>query len=481
MSSSQGRAVIRGRSIDFTRGGIIRNLVLFSIPLILGELLQTFYNSCDAIVVGNFVSASGLAAISACEIISQLLVNFFTGMSVGTNVVVSRAFGNGNEEALKKAVRVTFSFSTVLGVVLSLLGILASPLLLRVAHALPEYYDEALGYLRVYLAGLMFMVIYNNGAGILRAVGDARTPFLILVFTGLLNCVLDVFNVVVLKLGVTGTAWSTIFSEFLSVVLVMRKISKDLKTKCLDLGEMYREGKGIVISVCDIGMSAGVQIALVGFSNIFVLRYMNLFDTASVAGMGIATRIDKFIGLPAKSFGVTMTTCVSQNIGAGRYSRVKEGMHKCMALAVSVTAAISLIIAFSGEFCVRLFNRQPEVVRVGVGMMYVLIPFFVFMAMREVLLGILRGYGKSRMPMILSLIGMIGVRQLYLAVTMHRKPLDIRHIYICYPLAWVATFIMIFCYYLSVKHEFRGLNGNTEDDAAKMALSGSDGQAVSGI
>lgn len=438
------------RSVDFTQGNIVRAIVLFSVPLIMGELLQNLYNSVDALVVGNFVSDGALAAVTVGGTISNMIVNFFNGMSVGANVVVSRAFGEGDGEVLRRKIRAAFTFSALLGIALSVLGILFTPQLLRFAGTQSDYYADALVYLRIYLAGLMFTVIYNNGAGILRAVGDSGTPFRILALTCVLNIVLDLLFVAVLPLGVAGVGIATVMSQALSVALVYRAISRTQGGRCFDLAELRRSGRETIPAVLRVGMAAGVQSALIGFSNIFVVRYMNLFDTASVAGIGIAQRLDKFIVLPAKSFGITMTTFVSQNVGARHYERLAEGKKKCLLVAVGTTLALSALVFLFCDESVALFNPKAEVVEAGTAMLHVLLPFFCIMATREVLLGILRGCGRNLAPTVLSLVGMVGVRQVFLAVTMRRSTV-IENIYWCYPVAWAATLLLLAVYYLIVR------------------------------
>lgn len=441
---------MRHSIIDFSRGSIVADIVLFSLPIVAGELLQNLYNSVDALVVGNFVGDGALAAVTVGGTISNMVVNFFNGMSVGANVVVSRAFGEGDKAALDRKIQAAFTFSALLGIVLSILGILFTPQLLAFAGTQSDYYADALTYLRIYLAGLMFTVIYNNGAGILRAVGDSGTPFRILTLTCALNIVLDLAFVAVIPLGVAGVGIATVISQALSVALVYRAINRTQGVRCFDLAELRRSGRQTVLDVLRVGMAAGMQSALIGFSNIFVVRYMNLFDTASVAGIGIAQRLDKFIVLPAKSFGITMTTFVSQNLGARRYDRLAEGRRKCLLVAVGTTLTLSALVYVFTDECVALFNPNAEVVAVGVAMMKVLLPFFCVMAVREVFLGILRGNGKNAVPMLLSLVGMVGVRQVFLAIVMRGTP-KIEYIYYCYPIAWLATTVLLMGYYLLVR------------------------------
>ena len=440
------------KQIDFARGSIVKSIVIFSAPIVLGELFQNLYNSVDALVVGNFVDENALAAVTVGGFISNMIVSFFNGMSVGSNVVVSKSFGGGEWEELHSKIRIAFTFSVALGVVLSVLGIVFAPQLLALAGVQPEYYAEALTYLRIYLAGILFTVIYNSGAGILRAIGDSSTPFRILVIACCANIVLDVLFVVAFPLGVAGVGIATVISQGISVCLVYCAINRSRQIRCFDFGEMLHRGKQTILEVLRVGMTAGMQSALIGFSNIFVVRYMNYFDTASVAGIGIAQRLDKFIALPAKAFGVTMTTYVGQNIGAGKKGRVQEGKIKCLTVALCVTLVMSIIVLLFAEQSVRLFNSDPAVVRVGVSMLRVLSPTFWLMAIREVYLGVLRGCGKNAAPMLLSLAGMVGVRQLFLAVAMHKNPV-IENIYVCYPIAWLATAVLLLCYYRAVKNQ----------------------------
>ncbi len=435
---------------DFTCGSIVRAIVLFSVPLILGELLQNLYNSADALIVGNFVDQHALAAVTVCGVIANLIVNFFNGMSVGSNVVTAKVCGGGDPVRTTQTVIAAFSAGTVLGVVLSLLGIIFAPQLLQLAGAQERYLTDALIYLRIYLAGLMFTVIYNNAAGILRALGQAGAPFRILLIACVLNIVLDLLLTGVLHLGIAGVGIATVISQSVSAILAYRSTSRSIGQRCFDLRELCRSGGFLVTEMLRIGMAAGAQSALIGFSNIFVARYMNRFSTEAVAGIGIAQRLDRFVILPAKSFGITMTTFVGQNLGAGQYQRIRQGTKHCLAVALGVTLGLSALIFLFTRQCVTLFSPEQNVIAVGTAMMRVLAPMFWIMAVREVLLGTLRGCGYSLGPTLLSLAGMVGVRQIFLAVTMRRAP-AVENIYYCYPVAWAATLLLLLLYYYAVR------------------------------
>lgn len=436
---------------DFTNGNIAISMLLFSLPIVAGELLQNLYNSFDALIVGNCVGYEALAAVNVCGNIATLLVNFFNGMSVGANVVVSKAYGSKDVQRLKTTVKVTFSFSTVLGIILSLAGIIFSNPLLKIAGVQPEYYLEAITYIRVYLAGLMFTVIYNNGAGILRAMGDSQTPFIILCVCCGTNIALDILFVDKLAKGIAGASFATIIAQGISAIAVYVAISKRICTSGIDFKCLNQQSKSTILAVSDIGTAAGIQGSLVALSNLFLMRYINMFDVHSVAGIGIAQKIDRFVILPSKAFGITMTTFVGQNLGANQQGRIKAGKNKCIFLAMLITMSLSMLIYFSAATLVRCFNDSPEVIEVGISMVKRIAPFYWILPIREVYIGLMRGYGNSRVPMILVLIGNIAIRQGYLAVSMAQKHI-LGNIYNCYPIAWICSSVLIIAYYIMIKN-----------------------------
>lgn len=442
----------QNHAIDFTEGNIVKKLAIFAIPIVLGELLQNLYNTVDSMVVGNFVGGYALAAVSVCAAISQLVVGFFNGMSVGASVIVARYYGAGETERQRTAMRVTFAFSVILGVVLSIIGIVITPWLVGLISIPGEVYREAVVYLRIYLAGIMFTVIYNVGAGLLRAVGDSRNPFYILVIVCGLNIILDLLFVAQFKWGVAGVSIATVISQMISVFMVYGSLKKCDPHFRLTFKGLKTE-RQIIMNMIGIGLPAGLQNSLISFSNLFVWRYISSFDAAAMAGVGAAQRVDRFIGLPCKAFGLALTTYISQNVGAGHYDRLRRGFWDCMGLSLGYLLATSAVVyAFATE-SIMLFNSEPGVVAIGVAMMRAMLPFYAFLAFREVCLGALRGYGNTRIPMLLSIFGMIVLRQIYLAIAM-TVDYSIVHIYICYPLAWAATTLLTFSYYLHVRKRY---------------------------
>ncbi|MBR0106344.1 MAG: MATE family efflux transporter, partial [Lachnospiraceae bacterium] len=376
-----------GSKTDFTEGGIISKLILFSIPLILGELFQNLYHSVDSLVVGNLVSDSALAAVNVCQPITNLLIAFFNGMSLGSSVLVSHVFGRGERDQIAPAMRTAFAFAIAAGLLLSAVGVIFSPQFLWMTDVNAEIYAEALLYLRICMIGTMFTVIYNIGAGVLRAVGDSRSPFLILVVSSLFNIGLDLLFVAVFRWDIAGVGIATVLSQFLSVLLVFRAMRRSEKDFRLDFRSL-REHRSYVGEILSVGLPAGMQGSIVSISNIFIWRYVNSFDsTAVTAGVGVAMRLDKFVAMPVKSIGLAMTTFAGQNAGAGKHSRSRKGILSGFLVSFGVSVTMGIIVYLAAPFLVSLFNRNEEIVSIGVAMMRTIIPFYTTMAVREIFFG----------------------------------------------------------------------------------------------
>lgn len=446
--------MVNRRDINFTEGNIAKQLLAFAVPIITGEILQNLYNSVDSLVVGNYVGATALAAIGVCTTLTQLIIGFFNGMSVGSTVVVSKAYGRGDEAEVRKNICCTFTFAVFLGVLLSILGVLLSPALLRIAGASDEVFDTALMYLRIYLIGVLFTVTYNSGAGILRALGDSKSPFLILSVSSVLNIGLDLLFTGWLKKGVAGVALATVISQMLSTALVYRRISLRIGTTCLSVSEMTREGKAVIREAMEIGFWAGLQAALINFSNLFVWRYVNQFSTLQAAGVSIGTRVDKFINLPLKAFGMAMTTFVGQNRGAKNGERIKKGTLCCFLLVMAAWLFFGAIIFAACPVIAKWFNRDETVVETAVGLLRTIVPLYWCMGVREILLGLLRGFGKSTGPMLMTLAGMIGIRQIYLYFTL-TPGTSIQYLFYYYPIGWFSAMTLIFVYALFVRKSLK--------------------------
>ncbi len=435
-------------STNLTSGNITKQILTFALPIFVGQLFQTLYNSVDSIVVGNFVGTTALAAVSASADISHLLVGFFTGMSTGAGVLFSRSFGAGDEKKLHDAIHTALTFSLILGVLMAVLGIFISPLLLNIVDCPEDVYDEALLYLRIYLVGVLFTALYNVGSGVLRAVGDSKNPFYFLVISSCTNIVLDVVLVAVLPLGVAGAALATVLSQFISVFLVFRKMLRANDVYKLIIRDL-RIDKKLLLEVLDLGLPAAIQASLTSISNLFVTRYINSFGAAAMAGIGAGKKIDRFAGMVAQSLGLATSTFVGQNVGAKRYDRAFNGIRICLLSGFIYVAVVGSAIYFNADTLVRVFTSDAATIGYGVAMIHTMIPFYFCQAFNQIIANAVRGFGKSRVVMLCSLLGMIGCRQLFLAITMNIN-WSVYNIYYGYPVGWGCAALFVFIYYLVV-------------------------------
>ncbi len=441
----------RRRNVDLTQGSIAKQILLFAIPILLGDLFQNFYNSVDSLVVGNYVGKEALAAVNACSPITNLLVNFFVGMSAGTGVIFGRNFGARTYKKLQDSIHTTVAFAFIVGFSLAAIGVVFSRNLLSLVDCPADIFSSASMYLRVYTIGILFTAIYNIGAGVLRAVGDSRSPFYALVLSSLLNILLDIVFVVYFRMGVLGVAFATIIAQFISVLIVYRRM--------MIMDEEYRFSfrklaidKSILKEVIDLGLPAGIQSCLISFSNMFVHRYINSFGSSATAGVGIGTRLDRFAGLSIRALGLSASTFVAQNVGAQQVDRLKRGMWTCYFLCCASIALFGGPLYIFAFKLAGLFNSDPEVISYGANMMRVIIPFYFMQAGNQVISGSLRGFGYSRQVMLLSLIGMILVRQIFLAVSMSISH-NIMNVYFGFPVGWGGACLSTGIFYLYVRNK----------------------------
>ena len=310
---------------ELTKGDIFTRLVVFAIPILVGQLFQTLYNSADSIVVGNFVGTDALAAVTASSPIANFLVSFFVGMSTGASVLFGRHFGGRDYAALDEAIHTTVAFSTLLGSIVAALGIIFTPQLLTLASCPIDVFEDAQIYLRIYLIGVLFLSMYKVGAAVLRSIGDSTAPFYYLVLSSSMNIVLDILLVAVVRIGVAGVAIATVISQFVSVVLCLRRMAKMDALYRFRLDHLKINWRTL-LQVIDLGLPAGLQTSITALSALYLQRYINSFSSAAIAGIGSAMKIDQFAGMPCQAIGLAMPTLIRQNIGAGQPERPPKGM-----------------------------------------------------------------------------------------------------------------------------------------------------------
>ena len=431
---------------DLTNGSIYRNLITFSIPILMGYFFQNLYNSVDSAIVGRYVGKAALGAVTSSSTISNVIVGFFTGLATGVTVILSRHFGAKDYQTLHKAIHTSIMFSIVSGIGMALIGQFISPLLLQAVNCPADVYEHAVTYLRLYLIGCVFTSIYNVSSSVLRSVGDSRSPFIYLVISSIVNIVLDIVLVARFGMGVSGVGIATIVSQMVSCLCVYVRLTgtddvyklviKDLK---IDLP--------ILKDLINVGLPAAFQTCLISLSNVFIQRYVNMFNSDAIAGVGAAQKVDNFASMPGQSIGLAITTFVSQNLGAGKPERVKEGIKVSIIINMVSLAMIAVPGYIFAPQLVEIFNEDPEVVRYGVGMVRTLLPLYFILGLDSIYAGVVRGYGHSRAVMILSLIAMVVLRQIYLAVFMNIFH-SIYVVYFGYPIAWFFATVLIYLFYV---------------------------------
>lgn len=434
------------KTINLSQGNIPKQILIFSLPILLSELFQNLYNSADAFVIGNYCGTASLAAINICDSPLRMVIGFFNGMSIGASVVTARAFGRGDREALSRTVHVALFLSVTLGLGFSLAGVLLAPQLLALTGTSPEIYVSAICYLRIYLAGLVFTTIYNIGAGMLRAMGSPHTPFFILVAASVVNILLDILLVRGFGLNVAGAAVATVAAQCISSVLICTAFLRHVQIKPQNILSDFLKFPGIARSIIQIGIPSGIQNTMISISNMFLWNYVSGFSISAVAAVGVALRFENYISMPCKAFGLAASTFVSQNIGADHQERNRKGVLFCTLVSLTVVLSIGTALYTFAESCIALFNQETEVIATGSEMLRVTEPFYFAMALREILLGTLRGHGVARMPTVLSLAGMVGIRQLFLKISLGMSH-DLTYVFYSYPAGWLSTLLFLSVYF----------------------------------
>ncbi len=430
---------------DMTQGPILRQLVFFSFPLMLGNVFQLLYNMVDSIIVGNFVSKQALAAIGSTTVIVSMIVFFFSGFATGAGVVIGNNFGARNMDRLHDAVHTTVAATFIFSLLLTLLGTAAVRPMLVIMRTPEDVFRDAALYLRIYIGGISGLLIYNMGSGILRAVGDSIRPLGFLILTSVLNILLDLFFVIVLKLGIAGAAVATILSQFVSAALILLLLTRTRDIYRLDWKELHIDFP-ILKKIFSIGMPTALQAVITSFSNIFVQGYINAFGSDVMAGWSCYNKLDHFIFLPMQSMSVASTTFVSQNAGAGNERRSRRGTFLAILITCLVIGVTAVVLTFFAPAAVRMFSPDEAVIRYGAMFIRTNAFFLIFNGIAQVLAGALRGRGDSRGPMVIMLFNFVVVRQIYLYWVTHFVANTPRLVGFGYPVGWVLCCVMELIY-----------------------------------
>ncbi len=436
-----------GGTRDMTRGPILKQLLLFAVPLLFGNIFQMLYNTVDSIVVGNFVGKEALAAVGSTTMIINMLVFFFNGFSVGAGVVIGQRFGAKEEKELHTAVETTMALTFVFCVLFTIIGMSYVRPMLYLMATPEDVFDNAASYLNIYFAGISGLLIYNMGSGILRAVGNTTLPLMFLVFTSILNIILDLFFVISLHMGIEGVAYATILSQFLSAALTLLLLSRTKEIYRLVWRDL-RIDKTVTKLVFAVALPAGIQSVITAFSNTFVQAYINYFGSSCMAGWSCYNKLDQIVFLTTQSIAMAATSFVSQNIGAKQEERANRGTMVSLALAVSTIVVVGGTLVLNARQAVRLFTQDESVIAFGVMFIRTNTMFVMFNGVNHVLAGALRGRGDSRGPMYIMLMGFVVLRQIYLFVLTRFISNTPRPVGFSYPVGWMLTMVMELTYYM---------------------------------
>lgn len=430
-----------------TEGVIWQQLLLFFFPILFGTFFQQLYNAADAIVVGRFVGKEALSAVGGSTgMLTQVVVGFFVGLSSGSAVMISQYYGAKRPEMAGYAVHTSIAFSILAGIVIMVMGIWLAPAMLMAMDTPADVLELSVIYIRIYFAGIIGNLIYNMGAAILRAVGDTRRPLFFLIASCLVNIVLDVLFVVGLHMGVMGAALATIISQAFSAVLVILVLVKTQDMYRLNLKQIHIDSR-MLKRIIRIGFPAGLQSVMYSSSNVIIQSSINALGTNTVAAWAAYSKLDSVFWMIVSAFGISVTTFVGQNYGAGKPERVREGIRCCMVMTLVVSIVISMLIYNWGIYGFQLFTTDVDVVRIGIDMMRYLTPFYVTYVTIEILSGALRGVGDCWVPMVLCCFGVCVLRITWILVAVPLKE-DMYTIMFSYPMTWVVTTVLFILYYL---------------------------------
>lgn len=426
-----------------TQGNIWKLLITFSIPLIIGNLLQQMYNTADSIIVGNFVGSNGLAAVGSGTALINLIIAFAQGAAVGAGVVVSQYIGADKKDKIKISVHTSICISIILGLILSLLGIFASPSLLIMMKTPKVVLKSSILYLQIYCGGLIFNVIYNMATGILNAAGNSKKPLVYLAIASFTNIILDLLFIKIFNLGVMGAAIATDISQAISCILAigyLLKVKSDYKLYIKDL----KINKETAVKIIKIGLPTAIQNMVISFSNVLVQSSVNAYGATAMAGYAAYLKIDGFNILPVLSISMAVTTFTGQNVGANRLDRVKKGMYSSLIMVLVYTVFIGAVLLIFSHQVLGLFTHSAQVIMHGQLAMKYFCPYYFLLGILNVLAGTVRGAGKGIPPMIILLFSMCIFRILWIKIALPFYS-SIDGVFILYPISWlVGAILMIF-------------------------------------
>ena len=432
--------------VDMTYGDISKQLFMFTIPILLSQILQQFYNIADTAIIGRYIGTDALAAIGSTGLLISVIVNFFIGLSTGVSAVIANQFGANEYDKLKKSISTLLAVSVLLGIVFTIGSLIFMKPIINILQTPKGVYSLAIDYLKICFLGITFQLLYNIGTAILRALGNTKDPLYFLIFSCILNLILDILFIVYFGWGVKGAAIATLISQILATLLVMYKIMS-LDDNCKLSLKQIKIYRGYTKDIFLVGLPAGLQAIFMSISSLIIHSSINSFGAEAMAGMTIFAKVEGFLYFPLFSLGLAVTGFVGQNFGAKEYERVKEGINISLKISVYTSLIFIIILNIFAPYILRLFTNDAAVIKVGLESIRIVFPSYVLYAMNQIYIGSLRGIEKTFEPMLISLFAHCIFRVIWCFVLLQYFH-DMKVIYSSYSVSIVLMFVL---YYTSYK------------------------------
>lgn len=430
---------------DMTNGNILAHIFRFSVPLLIGNLFQQLYNTVDSVVVGNYVGKEALAAVGSVGPMANVLIGVFSGFATGGGIVIANYYGAGKSRQVHDAVQTIILVTGILSLLLPPIGIVLIPTLLNAVHTPDEIFSQSADYLLIYFSGLPGLLFYNTGSGILRAIGDSRRPLYFLIFSAVLNTILDIWFVAYWHMGVIGVAVATILAQFCSAILVLFVLTNCKGSYKIDWKGLRIYPQSIKL-IFTIGLPVALQMAITAFSNLFVQSYINCFGSDCMAGWTAYNKIDSFASLPVTSLSLAITTFAGQNLGAGKNDRIRKGTYISLLSAEVISVILFVPMIIFAPLLVSAFNQDPAVIEYGSLFVRAISPFYLILAINQIISGVLNGLGDTKNCMLITLGSYVLFRQIYLLISYQAFP-SIYSVMFGYPAGWVLGTILTAWHY----------------------------------
>lgn len=432
--------------VNLTEGSIAKNIIKFAIPMFIGNLFQQLYNVADSLVVGNFLGSDALAAVTSTGSLIFLLVGFFNGTAMGAGVIIARFFGAKDHENVKKAIHTDLAFGILCGAIMTLVGVIFAPQILTLMDTPEDVFVQSVLYIRIYFLGSIAVVLYNVCMGIMQAVGDSRHPLYYLIFSSVVNILLDLLFNGVFKLGVEYAALATIISQLLATLMCLWRLTGKSQTYRVELRKIGFD-KDLLKQIVGIGLPSGLQNSIISIANVVVQANINAFGSAAMAGCGAYFKIEGFVFLPITCFSMALTTFIGQNLGAKQYDRAKKGAAFGIFCSITLAEVIGILVYFFMPRLILLFNAEADVVNYGILQAHTESLFYFLLAFSHTVAGIMRGAGKSTVPMFVMLGCWCIFRITYVTIITSIIP-TIQVVFWAYPITWSLSSVVFLIYLL---------------------------------